>query len=110
MAVGGVQTRPGPLPHIGDALSVSTALWYGLYFLAVRSARQTDSTSRVMLWSCLVGAPLLLAAAFAMGETILPATLLGPPSPASASRTSSARARSPGPSAGSRRRPPRSPC
>jgi drug/metabolite transporter (DMT)-like permease len=65
------------LPHLGDALSASTALWYGLYFLAVRSARQTHSTLRVMLWSCLVGAPLLLAAALMLGESIVPATPLG---------------------------------
>jgi drug/metabolite transporter (DMT)-like permease len=70
-------TRPGPLPHLGDALSASTAIWYGLYFLAVRAARQTQSTVRVMLWSCLVGAPLLLATALAAGEPVLPATTLG---------------------------------
>jgi drug/metabolite transporter (DMT)-like permease len=69
--------RPGPLPHLGDALSASTAVWYGLYFLAVRSARLTRSTASVMLWSCLVGAPLLLAAAVALREPILPATTLG---------------------------------
>jgi drug/metabolite transporter (DMT)-like permease len=67
----------GALAHLGDALSASTALWYALYFLAIRSARQAHSTLRVMLWSCLVGAPLLLAAAFALGEPILPATALG---------------------------------
>ena len=67
----------GALPHIGDALSASTALWYALYFLAVRSARQTHSTLRVMLWSCLVGAPPLLIAAFAMHEPVLPATAAG---------------------------------
>ena len=69
--------HPGPLPHVGDLLSVSTALWYGLYFLAVRWARRADSARRVMLWSSLVGAPLLLVTALAMGETILPATLGG---------------------------------
>jgi drug/metabolite transporter (DMT)-like permease len=67
----------GALPHIGDALSASTALWYALYFLAVRSARQTHSTLRVMLWSCLVGAPPLLVAALAMHEAVLPATAAG---------------------------------
>ncbi|HEY1752740.1 MAG TPA: DMT family transporter [Caulobacteraceae bacterium] len=69
--------RSGPLPHIGDALSASTAIWYGLYFLAVRSARRTGSTLAVMLWSCLVGAPLLLLTAFAMREQVLPATAAG---------------------------------
>jgi len=67
----------GALPHLGDALSASTAVWYGLYFLAVRAARQTSSTLSVMLWSCLVGAPPLLATAFAMHEPVLPATTLG---------------------------------
>lgn len=77
MAAAGVETRPGPTPHLGDALSASTAIWYGLYFLAVRAARQAHATSRVMLWSCLVGAPLLLAAALVLREAILPATALG---------------------------------
>jgi drug/metabolite transporter (DMT)-like permease len=70
-------TRSGSLPHLGDALAASTAVWYGLYFLAVRAARQTHSTARVMLWSCLVGAPLLLATALIAGEPVLPATTLG---------------------------------
>ena len=77
MAAAGVETRPGPEPHLGDVLSASTAVWYGLYFLAVRVARQAHATGRVMLWSCLVGAPLLLAAALALREAILPATALG---------------------------------
>jgi len=67
----------GALPHLGDLLSASTALWYALYFLAVRSARQAHSTLRVMLWSCLVGAPPLLVTALVMREQILPATALG---------------------------------
>jgi drug/metabolite transporter (DMT)-like permease len=67
----------GPLPHIGDALSVSTALWYGLYFMSVRAARLARSTLSVMLWSCMVGAPPLLLTAWAMREPVLPATVLG---------------------------------
>jgi len=77
MAEAAPTIRAGPLPHIGDALSASTAIWYALYFLAVRSARQGGSTLSVMLWSCLVGAPLLLVAAFAMREQILPASAAG---------------------------------
>ena len=77
MALAAAPARAGPLPHIGDALSASTAIWYGLYFLAVRSARQSGSTLSVMIWSCVVGAPLLLVTALAMGEPILPATSLG---------------------------------
>jgi drug/metabolite transporter (DMT)-like permease len=67
----------GPAPHIGDILSASTAIWYALYFIAVRAARLARPTLSVMLWSCLVGAPLLLVAAFALREQILPATALG---------------------------------
>jgi drug/metabolite transporter (DMT)-like permease len=67
----------GAMPHVGDALSVATAVWYGLYFLSVRSARQTHSTMRVMFWSAVIGAPPLLATALVMHEQILPLTALG---------------------------------
>jgi drug/metabolite transporter (DMT)-like permease len=77
MAETAAPTRPGPLPHVGDLLSTATALWYALYFLSIRSARQSHATMKVMLWSALVGAPLLLATALAMHEAILPATALG---------------------------------
>ena len=77
MAEAAAHAPAGPLPHIGDLLSASTAIWYALYFLAVRSARLTRSTLSVMLWSCLVGMPLLLITALLMREQILPATALG---------------------------------
>jgi len=77
MAKGAAPGPPGPLPHVGDILSASTALWYALYFIAVRSARLSRPTLSVMLWSCLVGAPLLIAAALVMREPLLPATALG---------------------------------
>jgi drug/metabolite transporter (DMT)-like permease len=77
MAETGRAGPPGPAPHIGDILSASTAIWYALYFIAVRSARLTRSTLSVMLWSCLVGAPLLLITALVLREQILPATALG---------------------------------
>jgi drug/metabolite transporter (DMT)-like permease len=74
---GPAEARPGPLPHIGDALSVSTAVWYGLYFMSVRAARLARSTLSVMLWSCLIGAPPLLLTAVLMREQVLPASALG---------------------------------
>jgi drug/metabolite transporter (DMT)-like permease len=77
MAEGAASTPAGPLPHIGDLLSASTAIWYALYFIAVRSARLTRTTVSVMLWSCLIGAPLLLITALVMREQLLPATALG---------------------------------
>ena len=67
----------GTRPHLGDFLSAATALWYGLYFLAVRRARQTQTATRVMAWSTLAASPLLLIIALALHERILPATLMG---------------------------------
>jgi drug/metabolite transporter (DMT)-like permease len=64
-------------PTLGDALSVSTAVWYAAYMLCVRKARFAQGASQVMLWSSAAGAPLLLAAAVALNETIAPMTPAG---------------------------------
>jgi drug/metabolite transporter (DMT)-like permease len=69
--------KPGSDPQLGDALSVTTALWYALYMIAVGLARRRTGASRVMLWSTLVSAPLLLVAALVMGERLVPATAAG---------------------------------
>ena len=68
---------PGANPHLGDALSAATALWYSLYFLAVRQARKEHTATRVMTWSSLAGAPILLAIALVMGEDLTPAGAAG---------------------------------
>jgi drug/metabolite transporter (DMT)-like permease len=68
---------PGNRPALGDALSALTAVWYGAYFLAVRRARATASAAAVMLWTAVVGAPLLLLGALAMRERLVPASALG---------------------------------
>lgn len=62
---------------LGDALSLSTALWYGFYVLATAQGRKTESTGRVMLWATLLGAPLMAVAAWALGEDLTPATAAG---------------------------------
>ena len=70
--------RGGALdPALGDGLSLATAVWYAAYMLTVRAARQATSAARVMAWSSLFGAPLLLAAAFGLGEQILPTSQAG---------------------------------
>jgi drug/metabolite transporter (DMT)-like permease len=51
---------------------VSTAFWYGLYFVAVRQARATQSATRVMLWSSLAVAPILLLVAILLKEPLVP--------------------------------------
>lgn len=67
----------GPNPGLGDALSLATALWYALYFLAVSAARQSAAATRIMFWSSLTGAPLLLMSAIVLGEPVFPAAAAG---------------------------------
>jgi drug/metabolite transporter (DMT)-like permease len=67
----------GPNPPLGDALSLATAIWYALYFLAVGAARRREAATRIMFWSSLTGAPLLLAAALLLGEQMVPITAAG---------------------------------
>ena len=64
---------PGLDPPLGNALSATTALWYSLYMLAVAEGRRREAASTLMFWSSLVGAPLILVAALALREPILPA-------------------------------------
>lgn len=64
-------------PMLGDILSLATAVWYALYFLAMRQARQGAGASRAMFWSTLVSTPVLLVVAFGMGEDIIPASGAG---------------------------------
>jgi drug/metabolite transporter (DMT)-like permease len=67
----------GKASYVGDGLSALTAVWYGGYFLAVREARRTLSTSAVMIWTSLIGAPVLLAVAWVLHEPLLAPTALG---------------------------------
>ena len=64
-------------PPLGDALSVTTAFWYALYFLVMAEGRRSESASRLMFWVSVAGAPLLLAAALALGEPLTPADAVG---------------------------------
>ena len=67
----------GPNPLLGDGLSIATAFWYALYFMAVSAARQREAATRIMCWSSLTAAPLLYAAGVLLGEQIVPATRAG---------------------------------
>ncbi len=67
----------GPNPPLGDALSLTTALWYALYFLTMSAARQRSAAARAMFWSSLTGGVALLLAAVFLGEPIMPATTAG---------------------------------
>jgi len=77
MAVGRGDHAAGANPPLGDALALSTACWYAIYILAVAAARKSVGATRVMFWSSLASAPLLLAAAIVMGEQLTPVTIGG---------------------------------
>jgi len=77
MALARAEGPSGPNPPLGDALSVTTALWYALYFLAVSQARRSLGATRIMFWSSVVGAPVLLAGALLLREPLTPATPAG---------------------------------
>ncbi|HEY8616633.1 DMT family transporter [Phenylobacterium sp.] len=77
MAVSKGAGRPGPNEPLGDALSLTTALWYAFYMLAMGEGRKRETTGRLMFWSGAVGAPLMLAAALLFRERLLPATAGG---------------------------------
>ena len=67
----------GVNPGLGDALSITTAVWYAAYMLCVRKARFGQGAVQVMLWSSALGAPLLLAAAVLLHERLTPVTTAG---------------------------------
>lgn len=62
---------------LGNFFSISTALWYALYFLAISEGRKTEGASRLMFWSGVVGAPLVLLGALLLREQIAPTTAAG---------------------------------
>lgn len=68
---------PGLDPPIGNALSVTTAVWYALYMIAIGEGRKREGASKLMFWSSVVGVPLLLAAAAILHEQIVPLGLAG---------------------------------
>ncbi|KIC57854.1 membrane protein [Brevundimonas nasdae] len=69
----GADGGQGTNPMLGDLFSLSVAVWYSGYFLAVQAARRTSGAMRVTFWATLLGAPLLLIVALALGEDVIPA-------------------------------------
>ena len=62
---------------LGDGLGMLTAIFYAGYQLCVKRLRDTQSTARIMLLSGTACAAVLLPAALAMGESILPHSATG---------------------------------
>lgn len=73
----GAQKGQGTNPLLGDLFSVSVALWYSGYFLAVKAARATAGALRVTFWATLAGAPFMAAVSLGLGEDMIPATAAG---------------------------------
>ena len=73
----GAQKGQGTNPVLGDIFSLSVAVWYSGYFLAVKAARATASALRVTFWATLAGVPLLAAVSLGLGEDMIPATSAG---------------------------------
>lgn len=66
-----------PNGAFGDMLAVTAAVAYAAYILAIRRARGSADAGRISLISSALCAAFCLAAALALGETIVPATLQG---------------------------------
>lgn len=62
---------------VGDLYGLVTGVFFGLYFLAVRAARATNSAAQVLFESTAVTAALLLAAALGLERQLLPRSLGG---------------------------------
>ena len=59
---------------LGDALGIVAGVCYAGYILAASRLRSDHSSLAINVATCLVGAPLLLAAALATGQSIAPPT------------------------------------
>ncbi|NBB52182.1 EamA family transporter [Rhizobium sp. CRIBSB] len=73
----GADGRQGTSPLLGDLLSLTVTIWYSAYFLTVKAARRTAGALQVTLWASVVGAPVMLAVALVLGETLVPANMAG---------------------------------
>jgi len=74
--------KPGQSTLLGDGLALLTGVFYSGYFLTVKRLRARFTTAAIMTWSAMVGAALLLPAAWitegGLAEgALLPASLAG---------------------------------
>ncbi len=72
---GSFQLNPDQL--VGDALGITTALFYSSYVLCVKRARQALPTGYIMAMSAAISALILLPLAWVLGERLMPVSLLG---------------------------------
>lgn len=73
----GSSLRVDPDRLEGDGLAIVTALFFGLYMVAVKHARRWIPTSALMFWSTLVTALILFVVAIIAEPRLLPASVGG---------------------------------
>ncbi len=66
-----------PAGALGDLFGVATGVFFGLYFLAVKAARQTTSAARLTFEATVVTAAILFVVALVAERSMLPYTLRG---------------------------------
>lgn len=70
-------TNGGNNHLLGDLLALLSALFYSLFFISVKSARESYPAAKTMLIVCLIGGITLLTIAIARHETVVPTSLYG---------------------------------
>lgn len=68
---------PGQSTLLGDGLALLTGVFYSGYFLTVKRLRARFATATIMTWTAMVGALLLLPAAWIAQGPLLPASMAG---------------------------------
>jgi drug/metabolite transporter (DMT)-like permease len=77
VALIGISYSARPHHVTGDLLGVATSLFFGLYFLAVRVARRTSGSGRIIFLSSILTSLVLLAATLLFEGRLLPHSLRG---------------------------------
>jgi drug/metabolite transporter (DMT)-like permease len=62
---------------LGDALGMTTALFYGCYLLSIKQLRRSFGTGTIMAWTGLVTCPLLLLTAWVSRESLVARSATG---------------------------------
>jgi drug/metabolite transporter (DMT)-like permease len=73
----GVSYSARPDHVAGDLLALATSFFFGLYFLAVRVARRTSGSGRIIFLSSVITSVVLLFAALLFEGRLMPTTLRG---------------------------------
>jgi len=76
-ALMGASVRFAPERVTGDLLGVGAAVLYAAYLITAKELRKRVSVVRVLLWTGLITAMLLLPVSALLGERLLPATATG---------------------------------